>query len=377
MAVPKLFSLSALAAALLLSGCGNESASPGAAAQGPGSRGGPRGGGQAQAVEVTPVVRRDLRETLPLIGSLEANESAELRPEMAGLVRDILFEEGQHVKGGQVLLKIDDSELRAQLAQVEARYRLAEINVARSESLSESRTIPQAEADRARSEYASAQAERALLTLRLARTEVKAPFDGIIGSRSISPGDYVTTSTVITTINDLSKMKITFQVPEQFLGKVRSGTVFDLYSGVLGDAGAVSGQVYFVNPVISRDTRSSEVKGVLTNPPAALKPGMFANVELELDVRHNALTVPEGSILTTSEGSQVIVVQQAGADQVAEFIPVRLGLRTRGFVEIIPLSGTFPEMQAVVAAGVGGLTLYPGIKLNPRPLRAEFQPAES
>ncbi len=351
--------------------------SPGSGQDGVGGgRGGRGAANQGQAVEVTPIMRRDLIETLPVLGSLAANESAELRPEMAGLVQAIHFEEGQQVKRGQVLLKIDDSELRAQLAQVQARYNLAELNVVRSEALSESRTIPQSETDRARSEFASAQAELALLTLRLARTDVKAPFDGIIGSRSISPGDYVTTSTVITTINDLSQIKITFQVPEMFLSKVRNGTVFTLQSSVAAST-PIRGEVYFVNSVIDRATRSSEVKGVVSNPPAGLRPGMFANVEMVLEVRRGALTVPEASILTTAEGSQVILVKESGTDQVAEFIPVRLGLRSRGFVEIIPLGGELPEAQPVVASGVGGLTLYPGIKLNPRPLRAEFLPAES
>ncbi len=382
MARPKFYPVIVLVLACVAGGCTKNAAPEGAQSgkagggAGAGGRGG-RGGSPIQAVEVTPVLRRDLVESLTVVGSLAPNESAEIRPESAGLVRGIFFEEGQKVKQGDMLVKIDDSELLAQYAQVEARFKLAELNVARSESLSESRTIPQSEADRARSEFSSARAELSLLKLRLEKTAVRAPFDGVVGSRSISAGDYVTTNNVLTSLNDLSRLKVTFQVPERFLALVRNGTDFILRSATMDASQPVMGDVYFVSAVIERATRSSEVKGIITDPPALLRPGMFANVELVLDVRKGALTVPEGSILTTSTGSQIIVVDEQGEDKVARFVPVKLGLRSRGFVEITPLEGELREKQDVVASGVGGLILYPGIKLLPKPLRSEFMPKET
>lgn len=334
------------------------------------------GGGQKQVVEVTPVTRRDLVQTLMVVGSLAANESAEIRPEISGLVKEIQFVEGQAVQRGQVLLKIDDAELRAQYAQVEARYQLAELNVTRSETLSVSKTIPQSEADRARSEFASARAELALLRTRLEKSEVKAPFDGVVAGRVVSPGDYVTTDTVITTIDDLSRLKVEFQVPERFLEKVTRGTNFLVLSRALDASADVRGEVYFVSSVIDRNTRSSEVKGLLSDPPAALKPGMFANIELVLDVRKAALTVPEGSILVSSAGVQVIAVREQGGEQIADFVPVEVGLREKGLVEIASARGDLAENQSIVASGVGALILYPGARLEPRPLRKEFRVGE-
>jgi membrane fusion protein (multidrug efflux system) len=383
MANPSFAQLTVLAVAVFVGGCAKNDAPDGAQAGKSGGAapatkgGGGRGGNQVQAVEVTPVLRRDLVESLTVVGSLAPNESAEMRPEGPGLVRGIFFEEGQQVKQGDLLVKIDDAELLAQYAQVEARFKLAELNVARSESLSESRTIPQSEADRARSEYASARAELSLLRLRLEKTEVRAPFDGVVGSRTISAGDYVTTNTILTTLNDLSQVKVTFQVPERFLATVGNGTDFILKSGSMDVSQPVSGKVYFVSAVIDRATRSSEVKGIVTDPPAFLRPGMFANVELVLDVRKGALTVPEGAILTTATGSQVILADDQGGEPVAKFVPVKLGLRSRGFVEITPLEGELKEQQQVVASGVGGLILYPGIKLQPKPLRSEFMPKDT
>jgi len=345
---------------------------------------------RVQVVEVAPVVRSDLREAMSVVGSLEANESAQIRPEVSGLVQGIYFEEGQAVTRGQLLMKIDDSELRAQYAQVEARFDLATRNVERSENLSESRTIPQSEYDRARSEFAAARAELEVLKLRIEKTSVKAPFDGVTGARLISPGDYVTSGSVLTTINDLSRLKMNFQVPERYLSKVRPGTEFRINArslesssegstAVVAADSALSGEVYFVNPIIDRGTRSSEIKGYLHAPPPTLKPGMFANVDLTLEVRRGVLTVPEGAILTVTSGTQIIAVaENEHGDPIAEFIPVRIGLRAQGLAEIEPLGpATLREGQSVVAAGVGALVLYPGIRLAPRPLRAEFAPSSS
>jgi membrane fusion protein, multidrug efflux system len=208
--------------------------------------------------------------------------------------------------------------------------------------------------------------------VRLDRTEIRAPFDGVVGSCSVSPGDYVTPASNITQIDDLSRLKIDFQVPERFLNKLRNGLRFTVRSRSIEASERVEGEVYFVSSVIDRATRSSEVKGLMHNPPPQLRPGMFANVELVLDVRRNVLTVPEGSILSTARGPQIIVAKSNGAETLAEFVPVTLGLRTKGWVEITPVNGELPENQNVVAAGVGSLVLFPGAKLVPRPLRKEF-----
>lgn len=352
------------AAVLLFSGCGRQSASPAASAA----------ARQIQPVEVAPVERRDLVETLSLVGSLAPNETAQIRAEIAGQVRAVLFEEGQVVKADQVLIRIDDSELRAQLAQAEARFKLAELNLKRSEDLTQARSMSQAEADRMRSEFASAQAELQLLQVRLGKMEIKAPFAGIAGARTVSPGDYVTASTSITTIDDLSRLKVEFQVPERFVEQVKPGSKFTLRAQTpTGDVRA-EGEVYFTSSIIDRMSRSSQVKGWLTSTQASLKPGMFANIDIVLQVRRGALTVPEGAILAKPGGTFLIAVRRVGEESVAEEVQVQLGLRERGLVEVRPLrEDALEEGQPVVASGVGALILYPGMKLAPRPLREEFR----
>ena len=338
-----------------------------------GSPRGPGGGAQKQPVEVTHLARRDLAETLRVVGSLAANETATIRPEMSGLIREIYFEEGQVVKKGDLLVKLDDGELQAQLAQSEARFELAKLNLARADNLRSTQSNTQADVERARSEYTAAQADLDLLKVRLARTEVRAPFDGVVEARALSAGDYVTNQSTITTINDLSRMKVEFQVPERYLAKVRRGTPFTVRSTTVENAAAVDGEVYFVNSVISRATRSSEVKGYLSNVPSALKAGMFAMIEIVLEVRRGALAAPEGAILVDQRGPQLVTVQDQDGQPVAALTPVVLGLRSRGLVEVMALKGELAEDQLIVAAGVGSLALFPGARLDPRPLRVEFQ----
>ena len=355
----------------LFTACAKESA-PGPVT---GSQAGRADANKAQVVEIVQVARRDLAETLSLVGSLAANESAEMRTEIGGIVRGIFFDEGQQVKAGDLLLKIDDAELRAQAAQVEARFNLAKLNVERSENLAESRTIPQSEADRARSEFAAAEAELSLIRLRLQKTEIRAPFDGVVGSRAISPGDYVTPAAVITRINDLKRLKIDFQVPERFLSKVRPGTVVRVTTRATSSKEVertLSGEVYFVSATIDGAVRASEVKAVLTDTAPGLRPGMFANIELVLEEKSNVIVVPEAAILTNARGVQIITVDHSGGTPKAVFVPVTTGLRTAGVVEVTPTRGDLADGTEVVASGVGALILFPGAPVDPRPVREPF-----
>lgn len=336
-------------------------------------KGGRGGSSQVQAVEVTAISRRDLVETLRVVGSVASNETASIRPEMAGIIREIRFVEGLLVKKGDPLVKLDDSELAAQLAQSKARFELAKQNLARAESLQQTLSNTQADVDRARSEYAAAQADVDLLKVRIARTEIRAPFDGVVGSRTLSPGDYVNTLSIITTINDLSRLKAEFQVPERYISKVRKGTPFTVKASTSNTEASTQGEVYFVNSVIDRNTRASEVKGYLINPTPALQAGMFAVIEVVLEVRKGALAVPEGAIFVDQRGPQLVVVREQNGQKVAAFVPVKLGLRAKGLVEISPLEGQLDERQLVVGAGVGALALFSGARLETRPLRQEFQ----
>jgi membrane fusion protein (multidrug efflux system) len=325
-----------------------------------------------QPVEVVTITRIDLTQSLSLVGSIEANESAQIHSEISGIVRDIRFEEGQQVRKGDVLLQIDDSEINAQVAQAQAAHALARQSLERAKRLLKSHSVSEAEHDQAVSAFDGATAELALLRTRAAKTRITAPFDGTVDVREVSPGDYVTNQTLITSVNDLSRLKMVFEVPERYLDKVAVGARLRLSADGVAPDQSLSGTVYFVSSTINPQTRSSVVKALLDAAPAALKPGMFANVELVLDVHPQALVVPEAAIANTTDGPRIVLAQPDGDGYTATLVPVRLGLRSEGLVEIEadePL-----DERWVVSAGVGALALYPGTPLDPRPAASPTSP---
>ncbi len=330
-----------------------------------------------QRVEVVELERHRLVETLEVTGTLAANESVQIRPEIAGVVLRIGFEEGQQVEQGALLVQLDDAEIRAQIAQAEARAELARVNLQRAENLAASRSIPASDLDQARTEATASQAELALLRVRLDRTVIRAPMSGVVGGRAFSPGDYITPSMFVTTLDDLSRMKISFRVPERFLHKVEVGTpvLARVRAGSQADQRVeAAGEVYFVSASLDPAVRAAEVKAVLSDPPRSLKPGMFASAVITLEVREDALAVPEGALLSDARGVQIITVDEADGQPVAKYVRVNTGLRTRGLVEVSAAEGEQLEAGVrVVASGVGALILFPGAPLDPIPLREAFR----
>jgi membrane fusion protein (multidrug efflux system) len=318
---------------------------------------------RVQAVEVVPLGRRTLEETVELVGPLAANESAELRPELSGTLVEILFEEGARLAKGAPIARLDTRELEAQLAETRARFTLAERNLGRLQQLLQTEAASRLEFDEAEAEFKQLEAALKLLETRLDKSTLRAPFDGVAGARPVSVGDYVSPQVAITTIDDLSRLKVELEVPERYLPRLRVGTVFTVHTAAGGEV--TRGEVYFIPPVIELRTRAARVKGYIIDPPPALRPGMFANVVLVLRVLENVLVVPETAILTTPRGTVVVVARTKDGQASADFVPVRTGVRVPGFVEITPVGPPLAEGDRVVSAGVGALILLPGMKLQP------------
>jgi membrane fusion protein (multidrug efflux system) len=358
-----------LAFASLLGGCGDggeKKSAPSARAP--------------QRVEVTEVAKEDVRETLDVTGTLEANESISIQPELAGLVREIAFVEGQRVEKGALLVRLEDAELRAQVAEAEARADLARISRERADSLSRDRSISQAEVDQARSEERVAAAALDLLRVRLERTRIVAPFAGVIGARRVAAGDYVTSGTTITTLQDLSVLKVSFRVPERSIPQVKPGTRVTARArlGAAADPVKAEGEVFFVSSAIDPAVRASEAKAVLRDPPPALRPGMFAAVRIVLAVREGALVVPEAALLAGPRGVQLIAVEEKAGRPAARYVKVETGLRVGPRVEVRPLPpDTLQAGERIVASGVGALVLFPGAPLDPVLAFVEMKPLGS
>lgn len=347
---------SALIAIGLLSSCGKKQS----AADGP-----PGVGDHVQSVEVMEITTRDLQETVDLVGTIAANESAELRSEIPGTVIAIEFEEGAQVKKDDVLIRIDTRELSAQIAETRAQLELAQSKLERNQTLLTERAVSQQEFDAAQAEYTQLKASLDILLVREQKSVITAPFDGVAGARSNSVGDYISSANVITTVDDLSRIKVEMEVPERYLPFLEKGTTFSLSTATAEPGGEpVLGEVYFVSSTIDPNTRSTLVKGYVESPSAALRPGMFAHISLILRTVKDAMIVPEASILSSARGTVVIRPIEKDGKTVAEFVPVKTGLRTPGYVQITPVGPPLKPGDLIVSSGVGALILFPGVELR-------------
>jgi membrane fusion protein (multidrug efflux system) len=292
-------------------------------------------------VEVAAARTDTVVDAILATGQIEAMQSIELRPEIEGRLAGILIREGALVARGTPLFKVDDAELKAQVARAEADRDLARQSLARTRDLLAQKASSTSELERAEATARSDQAELDLLQVRLARTLVRAPFAGVAGQRFVSLGDYVTTSTRLVTLQTISPQHATFQVPERYADQLRNGQQVTFQVAALPGR-EFTGRVDFVDPVVQLPGRTITVKAVVPNPDRQLQAGMFIDVRLATAVRPNAVVIPEDAVMAL-QGSTFVWVVSAGK---ANRRQVDLGVRTPGFVEA--RSGVQPRDQVVV-----------------------------
>lgn len=275
------------------------------------------------------------------------------------------------MEAGQAVVRLDDREIQARIRETNVRLELARQSLERADALWANRSIPQADRDRALAEFERTKAELDLLNVLAQRTVVPAPFQGVVGTRLVSPGDLVGPGDVITRIDDLSSLKIEFTVPERFADRVKPDSRVVARASGLRASDHVEGKVYFVSSSIDRQTRSIEVKAMTGELNGVIRPGTFVEVELILEERVGALTVPESAILFREGRSHVVAVRKDDSGQhLAALRPVTLGIREPGRVEIIPdPDDPVAEGDMVVGSGVGALPLFPGALLDPVPMK--------
>ena len=295
-----------------------------------GDPGGPGGGGPPAMPVEAAVARSDtVIDAIEATGQIEALQSIELRPEIEGRLVEIFVREGSPVRKGMALFKIDDAELRAQVAQVEAERDLARQSLDRTRDLLKQKASSQAELERAEATMRSNEAQLELLKVRLDRTVVRAPFSGVMGQRFVSLGDYVTTSTRLAALQTVSPHRATFQVPERYAEQLRRGQEVTFRVAALPGR-EFTGQVDFIDPIVQLPSRTILVKARVPNPRGELQAGMFIEARLATAVRPSAVVIPEDAVLPLQGSNFVWVV----ADGKATRRQVELGVRTPGFVEV-------------------------------------------
>jgi membrane fusion protein (multidrug efflux system) len=251
---------------------------------------------------------------LSLSGSIEANEQVEIRSEVSGIVESINFQEGSNVNKGQLLFKVNDTELRAQLSQANTKESLASENERRAKLLLQKEAISQEEYDVARAEHASTKAQSQLIKAQIAKTAVRAPFSGRIGLRSISVGTYITPTVLVANLVNIGKLKITFSIPEKYVNEVNPNSTI-LFT-VTGSSKKYTAKIYAIEPTIEIATRTLQVRAITDNRDGKLLPGTFANVELPLDVIKDAIVVPTQAVIPVQNGKKVFISDMGKAKEI-------------------------------------------------------------
>jgi membrane fusion protein (multidrug efflux system) len=302
-------------------------------------------------------------ETLSLVGTLAANEMVEIRPEIDGIVESIHFQEGERVKQGELLLELDRSKLAAGLAEAEANAQLSEANYERARQLLLDQLISQQEFDQTAATYEFNRASLELRRRQLRDTRLVAPFEGVVGARTVSPGQVITRGTIITWLIDLDTMKVELNVPERFLGQIQTGQRV-AFTVAAYPRERFEGEVYFVSPHVDLETHTVLIKAALSNPRHLLRSGMFAGLDLVLTLREDSLVIPETALARLLENNRASVYV-VGADQAADPREVELGVQLVGAVEI--LDG-LREGEKVIVEGLQ--KIGPGSKVSPAPPEA-------
>jgi len=278
---------------------------------------------EAQVIRLQPLHNR-----INATGTLLANEEVELRSEISGRITGVFFTEGKQVKKGELLLQINDSDLKAQLKRKEIEEKQAALEEGRKRKLLEIEVISQEEYDKVANALQMIQAEKETLESQIEKTGISAPFDGIVGLRHVSEGGYVSPDVLIATMQDVDPLKAEFSVPEKYAGQLTDG---DEVVVLIGDSPeGRKGVIYAIESKIDLNTRTITARAKISNPGATLIPGSFARVEIILEEIPAAIVIPSESVIPGISGESVFVCKNGKAKSVI----IKTGIRTDSGVQI-------------------------------------------
>ena len=319
---------------LLSGGNGDDSAAKAAApaAHSGGGRGG--NGGGAPTVLATPAAQHTFTDALQAIGTAQARESIVLTPKVADTIRALRFDSGDRVRQGQVLVEMSNVEQAADLAEARAANQAAQEDLRRTQELFNRGFASQARLDTVQAAAEAAQARLNAGGSRIADRTIRAPFAGIVGLRTASPGQYMRPGDQIGTLDDISQIKLDFDVPETQLARVAQGVEIVAHTAAYADR-VFAGVIANVDSRIDPTTRTVRVRAMLPNTDEVLRPGMLMTVEVRSNPRQ-ALAIPEIAILDQIDGAYVYrVAAGQGGQERAELVRIRTGQRSGGMAEVL------------------------------------------
>jgi len=321
---------------------------------------GQQGGGKyaipPTPVEVAPVIIQKVADTFEAVGTIEAIEAITVVSEIDAAVISLPFEEGSVIQQGKLIAQLDDSQLAAEVARAEALELQSHLTYERVKAVVEQKAGAAQDLDDAAAGLKVADANLAMAKARLAKTRIVAPFDGIIGSRKVSVGTFLRAGQEITELANIDNIRVIFSAPENSLAQLTRGAEVTIsttaYSGY-----SVKGKILAIEPVLDPGTRNGRVVARVPNPGRKFFPGMSANVNVVIQERNGALTIPNEAVFATGNQS---FVYKVNPDSTAARAAITLGTRLSDVVEIT--AGLEPGDQVVRA---GHQKLYDGAKVFP------------
>ncbi|NMC41091.1 MAG: efflux RND transporter periplasmic adaptor subunit [Bacteroidales bacterium] len=274
------------------------------------------------------IVPAKMSEIVNSTGTLRPDEEVDLSFETSGKIVGINFQEGTRVKKGDLLAKINDKPLQAQLEKLTAQKRLAELKEFRQRNLLDRDAISQESYDQIQTEVQTLQADINLVKARISETELRAPFDGIIGLRYISEGAYATPSTKIARLLKISPIKVEFSIPERYAPEIKIG--YPITFKVDGFSNSFNASVYAIDPKIDLNTRTIVLRALYPNTKEELKPGRYAGIAMTLSQVENAIAIPSEALIAEIEGEKVFIYRSGRARSVK----VNIGLRTESQIQV-------------------------------------------
>ena len=269
-----------------------------------------------------------LSENLEIPGNILPYEQTEIRPEISGRVVQLNINEGSNVQKGTVLVKLFDGDLQAQLKKLQVQLQISEKTAERYKALLKINGVSQQEYDLSELDANNLRADIDLVKVNIAKTEIRAPFNGRMGLRQISLGAYITPTTLISTISQVGQLKMEFSVPEKYSDEMRKGR--NVAFTVAGTNQTFNASILATESVIESNTRTLKVRTVIKGNNPLLVPGAFAKVGLQLGENDEALIVPTQAVIPQARNKRVILYRGG----VAQFQDVKTGIRDSTFVQI-------------------------------------------
>jgi membrane fusion protein (multidrug efflux system) len=324
---------------------------------GPGGRGGP-GGGRGQAVAVAVVGQREFSDQIRVLGVARGLRSVNITAPASELITRVMFRDGQYVRAGQALVELQAREEDAAIIEARARVAQAERDYERTRTLADRGIAPRVLAEQALADLDVARASLQAAQARLGDRVIRAPFGGVLGLTTVTPGTLVGPNTVITTLDDVSTVRVDFPIPERFLGSLQPGTPITASTDAYG-AQTFGGRVALLDTRVDESTRAVIARAEIPNPGGRIRPGMAMNVSVSRGLR-TSLAVPEAAVQYEGDAAYVFRIVGGERGSTAQRVQVEAGAVEGGFVEI--LSGLDAGDRLV---GSGLNRIQPGAPVTP------------